>query len=142
MLHANVLRKFTAPAQRLVVIPPFYGDRANSTTADRRQLDCGADDCDDAMLRWAAQFKRTFLNQSFPDSARVVAAMPYHWQSLAGGDGMRAQGGNELPRARAVWEAVGRAVVAAERKNTAERAAEGGLAATATQNFQPINQDI
>ena len=117
VLHANVLRKFTSPAQRLVVIPPFYGDRANSTTADRRQLDCGADDCDDAMLRWGAQFNRTFLNASYPDAARVVAAMPYHWQSLGDGGGMRAQGGVELQRARAAWEATGRAIVAAERRH-------------------------
>jgi hypothetical protein len=58
VLHANALRKFSAPSQRLVLVPPFYGDRANSTSDARRQLDCGAGDCDDAMYRWAALFGR------------------------------------------------------------------------------------
>jgi hypothetical protein len=120
VLHANVLRKFKSAAQRLVVIPPFYGDRPASTTDDRRQLDCGASDCDDAMLRWAVQFTRTFLNASYKDATRVVAAMPYHWQSLGDGAGMRAQGGKELPRARAAWVKVGRAIVAAERRIEAD----------------------
>tara|TARA_B110000208_G_scaffold70935_2_gene91331 strand:+ start:799 stop:1782 length:984 start_codon:yes stop_codon:yes gene_type:complete len=113
VLHSNVLRKFTAPEQRLVLIPPFYGDRVNSSSAVTRQLDCGSSDCDDAMVSWAEQFLRTFLNVSCPDATRVVAAMPYRWTGLGDRSGRRAQGGKELPRARAAWEAVGRAIVAA-----------------------------
>jgi hypothetical protein len=64
-------------------------------------------------VSWAEQFLRTFLNVSCPDAARVVAAMPYRWTGLGDRSGRRAQGGKELPRARAAWEAVGRAIVAA-----------------------------
>jgi hypothetical protein len=112
-MHSNVLRKFTAPDQRLVLIPPFYGDRVNSSSALTRQLYCGSSDCDVAMVSWAEQFLRTFLNASWADAARVVAAMPYRWTGISDGSGRRAQGGKELPGARAAWEAVGRAVVAA-----------------------------
>jgi hypothetical protein len=116
VIHANVLRKFTTPTQRLVVIPPFYGSRANSTTNERRQLDCGDADCDYAMVKWAQQFMRTYLNTSYADSSRVVAAMPYRWTSLGNGSGMRQQGGEELPRARDLWMTFGRVVVGAEKR--------------------------
>ena len=45
---------------------------------------------------------------------RIVAVMPFHWVTLwtPGTEGSRALGGAELPRARAAWEALGRAVVA------------------------------
>ena len=114
VLHSNVLRKFTNSLQQLVVIPPFYGDRLNSTTNKRRQLDCDNGDCDTAMLAWSQQFKRTFLNASYRDATRVIAAMPYHWSTLGTGSGMRQQGGKELKQTRAAWESIGKSVVAAE----------------------------
>lgn len=40
--------------------------------------------------------------------------MPYHYVNLTtSGEGRRAMGGKELPRARASWETFGRAVVGA-----------------------------
>ena len=111
VLHSNVLRKFTTSSQQLVVIPPFYGDRVNSTTNGRRQLDCDNGDCDTAMLAWSQQFERTFLNASYRDATRVVAAMPYHWSTLGTGSGMRQQGGKELKQTREAWERIGKSVV-------------------------------
>ena len=85
-------------------------------------LDCDDGDCDAAMARWAAAFQ-AWVNGSFPDCERIIAAMPYHWVNLGNGTGMRAQGGKELPKARAAWEAIGRAVVNRTRPHPAPRPA-------------------
>ena len=82
-------------------------------------MDCDNADCDTAMLAWSKQFQCTFLNASYRDANRVIAAMPYHWSTLGNGSGMRQQGGKELVQARAAWETIGRAVVAAEREANA-----------------------
>ena len=120
VLHSNVLRKFTTPEQRLVLVPPFYGDRKNSTSIEQRQMDCGGIDCDLEMFNWMETFNQTYFNQTYEDSKRVVAAMPYHWMNLHDGNGIRDQGGVELVKARVAWEDLGRAVVAQENKRRDE----------------------
>ena len=62
---------------------------------------------------------RNNFKASYRDATRVIAAMPYHWSTLGNGSGMRQQGGKELVQARAAWETIGRAVVAAEREANA-----------------------
>lgn len=116
LMHAWVLPKM-APSQRLVLVPPFYGDRGASAT--RTLLDCDDSDCDAAMARWAA-LTQAWVNGSagLADGERVVAVTPYHWANLGNGTGTRNQGGCELPRARASWEAFGRSVVARERETS------------------------
>jgi len=110
-LHSWVEPKLQ-PHHRLVLVPPFYGD-GPSVSPERVELDCDDSDCDAAMLRWANMAVR-WAGGGASFSRRIVAITPYHWSSLNNGSGSRDLGGKHLPRARAAWEQLGRAVVGRE----------------------------
>ncbi len=114
--HAFIRPKMRAN-QSFVLVPPFYGE-ANATRDT--VSDCDDSDCDIAMTRWA-EVCMEWVQGRWVDSERIVAIMPFHWMTLwtRGTQGSRALGGKELPRARATWEELGRAVVAKERKEQA-----------------------
>lgn len=109
MLHSWVAPKLQ-PHHRLVLVPPFYGD-GPLVPRDQMELDCDDSDCDAAMLRWANRTVRWASPGGASFSDRVVAVTPYHWSDLNNGTGVRDLGGKHLPRARAAWEELGRAVV-------------------------------
>ena len=108
--HSFVLPKMLAN-QSLVLVPPFYTDI--NVTAEQVVSDCDDSDCDAAMARWAKMCVR-WVTGGTADAQRIVAAMPYLWTSLwaPGHSGSRVGDGKDLPAARSVWEALGRAVVA------------------------------
>ena len=109
-LYHSFIRPKMAAHQQFVLLPPFYGEKnASRDTVS----DCDDSDCDTAMARWA-QVCVDWIQGRWRDSERIVAVMPFHWVTLwtPGTEGSRALGGAELPRARAAWEALGRAVVA------------------------------
>ena len=99
-----------------VLVPPFYTD--TNVTAAQVVLDCDDSDCDAAMARWARMCVQ-WATEGTADSKRIVAAMPFLWISLwaPGHSGSRVGDGKDLPAARAVWEALGRAAVAREKQN-------------------------
>jgi hypothetical protein len=113
MYHSFIRPKMLSN-QSFVLVPPFYGER--NATRDT-VTDCDDSDCDAAMARWADVCAR-WVQGRWKDSERIVAAMPFHWMDLwrPGTEGSRALGGKELPKARARWEQLGRAVVQKERR--------------------------
>ena len=84
-------------------------------TAEQVVLDCDDSDCDAAMARWAQLCVKWVTGElGGVDFTRIVAVMPYLWINLWAGpghSGSRVGDGKDLPGARAIWEALGRAVV-------------------------------
>ena len=131
-MHSWVLPKLL-PHQRLVLIPPFYGDGKNTTAADAL-LDCDDGDCDRPMARWA-NFTRVLINATadqFKIARRVVAVTPYIYNSINDGIGRRSLGGKHLPQALAIWKEIGASIVQATSLKTDDLALAPGPESGAT----------